>query len=106
MCQPFRPQIFDPRLPVAHATGIGYLGPPGLNLATLKKLARAGTPHSSLTLRVDVVSAQHVEVLAAGSVARLLMDTRLTNPQSYSQLPMVLYVGLLLTVSIVTARHN
>jgi hypothetical protein len=31
LCRPFRPLVITERKPVAHATGIGYVGPPGLN---------------------------------------------------------------------------
>ena len=36
VCRPFRPLIIGSRFPVAHATGIGYVGPSGLKLATSK----------------------------------------------------------------------
>jgi hypothetical protein len=43
VCRPFRPQFVDDSDPVARATGIGCIGPPGLICAT-----------SKLTLRVRI----------------------------------------------------
>ena len=43
LCRPFRPGMIYAAIPVAHATGRGYVGPPGLNRAT-----------SKLTLRVTI----------------------------------------------------
>ncbi len=34
VCRPFRPRVLDTRIPVAYATGIGYVDPPGLKCAT------------------------------------------------------------------------
>ena len=39
VCRPFRPLIIGSRFPVAHATGIGYVGPPGLKRATSKSVS-------------------------------------------------------------------
>ena len=41
VCRPFRPLIIGSRFPVAHATGIGYVGPPGLKRATSKSTGGA-----------------------------------------------------------------
>ena len=39
LCRPSGPQIPDVRIP-AHATGIGFVGPPGLKMRNFKKRQR------------------------------------------------------------------
>jgi len=86
VCRPFRPQFVDDIDPVARATGIGCIGPPGLMCATSKSVSDGRTIPQNPSLTV------------------FLLWSFNSQPQSYSLFQMS--VRLRLTVKQMLAVAN
>ena len=77
VCRPAGPQIPYVRIPVAHATGIGFVGPPGLkkrNFNTRKRGIGALQRHPSLSFRVVISPQLYKQDVISGLFLRSRCD--------------------------------